>query len=156
MRLTALIKIVDRVVEYICKFMLVVQLVVVSGVVVGRYVFNVTPAWGEEMALFAMVWFGLLSASIGVRDDTHLCLSLFDDKLSKTAKQVRDAFVFLMIASFGLFLIVQGVKMIELTRNNSLPGMKISSSWLYAAIPVSGVAIIMQVIARVRKSYGCK
>ena len=71
--MTALIKIVDLVVEYICKFMLVVQLVVVSGVVIGRYVFSVTPAWGEEMALFAMVWFGLLSASIGVRDDTHLC-----------------------------------------------------------------------------------
>ena len=154
--MTALIKIVDLVVEYICKFMLVVQLVVVSGVVIGRYVFSVTPAWGEEVALFAMVWFGLLSASIGVRDDTHLCLSLFDDKLSETGKKIRDAFVFLMIASFGLFLVVQGINMIELTRNNSLPGMKISSSWLYSAIPISGVAIIVQVIARVRKSYGCK
>jgi TRAP-type transport system small permease protein len=152
----ALIRYVDIIVEYICKFMLLVQLIVVSGVVVGRFVFNVTPAWGEEMALFAMVWFGMLSASIGVREDSHLCLSLFEGKMSETAKKVRDGFVFLMIALFGLFLLVQGINMVELTRNNSLPGMKISSSWLYFAIPTAGVAIIMQVIARVRKSYGSK
>ena len=152
--MNALIRYVDIIVEYICKFMLLVQLVVVSGVVFGRFVLNVTPAWGEEMALFAMVWFGLLSASIGVREDSHLCLSLFEDRMSKRMKQVRDGFVFLAIASFGLFFLVQGFRMVELTQNNSLPGMKISSSWLYAAIPVSGFSIIIQVIARVRKNYG--
>ena len=152
--MNALIRYVDIIVEYICKFMLLVQLIVVSGVVFGRFVLNITPAWGEEMALFAMVWFGLLSASIGVREDSHLCLSLFEDKMSKRMKQVRDGFVFLAIASFGLFLLVQGFQMVELTQNNSLPGMKISSSWLYAAIPVSGFSIIIQVIARVRKNYG--
>lgn len=152
----ALIRIVDAIVDYVCKFMLLVQLIVVSGVVFGRYVFNVTPAWGEEMALFAMVWFGLLSASTGVRDDSHLCLSLFDDKLSAKGRKIQEAFVLLMIALFGLFLLVEGYNMVELTRNNSLPGMKISSSWLYAAIPASGAAIIIQVIARVRKNYGRK
>ena len=110
--MNALIRYVDVIVEYICKFMLLVQLIVVSGVVFGRFVLNVTPAWGEEMALFAMVWFGLLSASIGVREDSHLCLSLFEDRMSKRMKQVRDGFVFLAIASFGLFLLVQGFRMV--------------------------------------------
>ena len=154
--MAALIKIVDLLVDYVCKLMLLVQLIVVSGVVFGRYVLNVTPAWGEEMALFAMVWFGLLSASTGVRDDSHLCLSLFDDKMSDRAKKIRDAIVLFIIALFGLFLVVEGFNMVELTRNNSLPGMKISSSWLYASIPAAGFAIIIQTIARVRKYYGRK
>ena len=149
----ALIRFVDLIVEYVCKFMLLVQLIVVSGVVFGRYLVNVTPAWGEELALFAMVWFGLLSASIGVRDGSHLCLSFITDKLPEKGRQLIEGFVFLMIALFGLFLVVQGYNMVVLTQNNSLPGMKISSSWLYGAIPAAGVAILVQTFARVRKHY---
>ena len=152
----ALIKIVDKSVEYVCKFSLVVQLTVVSGVVFGRFVLNYTPAWGEEMALFAMVWFGLLSASTAVRDDSHLSLTFLDEKLPRRVKRLRDIVVLILIALFGLFFVVEGFNLVELTRNNSLPGMGISSSLLYAAIPVSGVAIIVQVIARARDCYGNK
>ena len=119
----ALIRIADKVVEYVCKVMLLIQLVVVSGVVFGRYVYSYSPAWGEELALFAMVWFGLLSASTRVRDDAHL---------------------------------VQGINLVDMTRNNSLPGMGISSSFLYASVPAAGLAIIIQLIARARDIYGHK
>lgn len=150
----ALIKAVDKTVEYVCKFMLVVQLVIVSGVVFGRYVFSYTPAWGEELALFAMVWFGLLSASTGVRNDSHLSLTFLDPMLSPATKKVRDTVVLLLIAAFGVFFIVEGYNLVDMTRNNSLPGMGISSSWLYASIPLAGFAIVVQVIARIRDCYG--
>ena len=57
MKLDAQISIVD----YVCKFMLLGQLVVLSGVAFGRYVSNMTPAWREEMTIFVLVLSQLLS-----------------------------------------------------------------------------------------------
>lgn len=150
----ALIKVADKVVEYVCKTMLLIQLVVVSGVVFGRYVYSYSPAWGEELALFAMVWFGLLSASTRVRDDAHLSLTFMDEYLPVKIRKIRDAIVMILIALFGFFLLVQGINLVDMTRNNSLPGMGISSSFLYASVPVAGLAIIIQIIARARDIYG--
>ena len=152
----ALIKIVDKAVEYVCKVMLLVQLIVVSGVVFGRYFYSYSPAWGEELALFAMVWFGLLSASTRVRDDAHLSLTFLDEYLPKRVMKARDIIVLVLIAAFGLFLVVEGLNLVELTSNNSLPGMGISSSLLYAAVPAAGFAIIVQIIARARDIHGNK
>ena len=151
-----LIKVADKTVEYVCKVMLVIQLLVVSGVVFGRYVFSYSPAWGEELALFAMVWLGLLSASTRVRDDSHLSLTFMDNYLPPRAVKIRDVLVMLATALFGLFLLIQGANLVDMTRNNTLPGMGISSSLLYAAVPVAGLAIVIQIIARLRDLYGSK
>ena len=151
-----LIKVADKTVEYVCKVMLVIQLLVVSGVVFGRYVFSYSPAWGEELALFAMVWLGLLSASTRVRDDSHLSLTFMDNYLPPRAIKIRDVLVMLATALFGLFLLIQGANLVDMTRNNTLPGMGISSSLLYAAVPVAGLAIVIQIIARLRDLYGSK
>ncbi len=150
----ALIRITDKVVEYICKIMLVIQLVVVSGVVFGRYLFSYSPAWGEELALFAMVWFGLLSASTRIRDHSHLALTFLDEYLPESVMKIRDHLVLGLIALFGLFFVIEGWNLVELTRNNTLPGMGISSSLLYASVPLAGLAIIIQIIARVRDLHG--
>lgn len=149
----ALIKAVDVCVDVVCKVMLVIQLVVVSGVVFGRYVFSYSPAWGEELALFAMVWFGLLSASVRVRDDSHLSLTFLDEYLPAGVRKVRDAVVLLLIALFGLFFVIEGSALVDMTRNNTLPGMGISSSLLYLAVPLAGVAILVQIVARFRDLY---
>ena len=151
-----LIKVADKTVEYVCKVMLVIQLLVVSGVVFGRYVFSYSPAWGEELALFAMVWLGLLSASTRVRDDSHLSLTFMDNYLPPRAIRIRNALVMLATALFGLFLLIQGANLVDMTRNNTLPGMGISSSFLYAAVPFAGLAIVIQLIARLRDIYGSK
>ena len=151
-----LIKVADKTVEYVCKVMVVIQLLVVSGVVFGRYVFSYSPAWGEELALFAMVWLGLLSASTRVRDDSHLSLTFMDNYLPPRAIKIRDVLVMLATALFGLFLLIQGANLVDMTRNNTLPGMGISSSILYAAVPVAGLAIVIQIIARLRDLYGSK
>ena len=62
----------------------------------------------------------------------------------------------LATALFGLCLLMQGANLVDMTRNNTLPGMGISSSILYAAVPVAGLAIVIQIIARLRDLYGSK
>jgi len=95
-------------VEIICKVMLSIQIVSVMIVVIGRYCFNHTPAWGEELTLFCLVWLSLLGAIIPLYEHKHLRMTSFDSKFSKKFLKISDFSINILIFGFslGLFLLV--------------------------------------------------
>ena len=141
----------DAAVEGFCKILLVALVLIVTWVVFGRYVLGQTPQWGEQLALMLMVWFGLLSASMAIRRGAHLKLAVLDLILpAKYLKPVHWFYIF-VAAAFALFLIWSGIKLVELTSANTLSGLNISSAWQYLAVPVSGLAILVQILDKARE-----
>ncbi|QOL80820.1 TRAP transporter small permease [Pseudooceanicola spongiae] len=67
---------VDRVMRGVALVFLVVMVLAISLQVVARYGFAAPPSWTEEAARYAMVWVGLLGASISFKAG-------FDPKLVK-------------------------------------------------------------------------
>lgn len=136
----------ENLVENGCKFLLGVQIVIVSWVVFGRYVLKTTPGWGEASALMAMVWFGLISASIGIRENAHIKITFLEKYFPPSWIQWSDRLNLILIFFFGIFMLVEGCKLTILTSLNILTGLNIPSSWLYASVPVAGLAIVVQTI----------
>lgn len=58
---------VDRILRLVALVFLVVMVLTITLQVVARYGFAAPPAWTEEAARYAMVWVGLLGASISFR-----------------------------------------------------------------------------------------
>ena len=58
---------VDRLLRWIALVSLVLMVAFIALQVVARYGFSAPPAWTEEAARYAMVWVGLLGASISFR-----------------------------------------------------------------------------------------
>lgn len=98
-----------------------------------------------------MVWFGLLSASMAIRRSAHLKLAVLD--LILPAKYLKPVhwFSIVVAAAFALFLIWSGIKLVELTSANTLSGLNISSGWQYLAVPVSGLAMLVQILDKARE-----
>lgn len=139
-------KVINNIIEFLSKSLLVLMTLVVSWVVFSRFFLARTPAWGEELALLCMVWFGFLSMAIGVRDNLHLSVNIFDRFLSKSAQNVMDWFSRFLILGFGWFMVVEGIKMSQVAAGNTMPGTKLSSAVLYAAVPVGGIGIIYYLV----------
>lgn len=133
----------------ITKIFLLFQVVITSYVVFGRFVLDKTPGWGEELSLLCMVWFSLLSASVAIKDDHHIRLSLVDMILPKKALRVLHGFTNFLIFCFGIFMIVGGIKLMILTKNYIMPGSGISSLWLYMSLPIAGFCIIFMLLGKV-------
>ncbi|HBF36219.1 MAG TPA: hypothetical protein DDW50_02745 [Firmicutes bacterium] len=140
----------ESLLENWCKFLLLVQIVIVAYVVFGRYVLKSTPGWGEASALMAMVWFGLMSASIGLRDDSHIKITFLEKYFSPVLIQWTDRLNLLLIFLFGIFMLVEGFKLTLLTSLNILTGLNIPSSWLYASVPATGLVIMLQTIHKIK------
>lgn len=58
---------VDRVLRVVAVFFLIVMVALICLQVLARYGFSAPPAWTEEAARYAMVWVGLLGASVAFK-----------------------------------------------------------------------------------------
>jgi TRAP-type C4-dicarboxylate transport system permease small subunit len=136
-------------VEVVCKVLMIIQVIAVSIVVIGRQVFSKTPAWGEEITLFALVWVSMLGSAILLKNDGHISVTAFDQWLPKKVIRVLDLISYLFLMFFAVMMVFYGFKLIELTSRNVLPALQIKSSWLYASVPISSIGMILILIEKI-------
>ena len=69
----------ERILMFICKLLLIGDIVVTCWSVAGRYIpFVNDPHWSEEIVLTFMVYMTVLSASIAIRKRAHILSHICD------------------------------------------------------------------------------
>lgn len=130
-----------------CKIVFIASICITSYVVFMRFVLSKTPRWGEQAILLCMVYMALISASLAIRTDKHLRVVLiqyaFPESIRAKAMGVLHALSQLMIFLFSLFMIVYGIQFTKLMSKSVLSGIPIAKSWLYAAVPVAGICMLL-------------
>ncbi len=131
---------------FICKLLLVADILITSMSVLGRYVsFVPDPSWSEEVVLTLMSYMAVLSAALAIRRGAHIRMTALDVYLPKKLLKMLDlvADVFIMVLAF-VMVIVGWKYAINIGSKGvyvSLP--KLSRFWMYFPIPVAGVAMII-------------
>ena len=131
-----------------CNIFLIVQVIVIVIGVIGRKIFNKSPGWSEPVALLSMVWFCLLSATLVIKDDRHIRVTVIDYFIPERVKKYVDIFNDIVITAFALFMVIEGVKLTQLSALSIIAGLNIKSSWLFAAVPVAGAAFLIALIEK--------
>lgn len=140
-----------RLINNICCIFLIVQICVISIVVFGRFVLNETPGWGEELSLFCMIYFSLLSVSLAIDDSRHIKMTLAEKYMPKKFNEFVRIFNYFIIFCIGSFMTIVGTDLTIFTRKGTTPGLHISNAYMYAAVPISGVAILVILIKKIYK-----
>lgn len=138
-----------NIIFYLCFGFLLIQILVLIYVVFGRYILRSTPRWGEQLALLCMVWFSLLSASLAVKENRHIKLTFINDILPLKIKKILEYIFFILKFLFALFMLLAGTELVILTLGSTIPGLGISTSWKYLAVPVTGLSLILMLIASI-------
>ena len=135
-----------KVVLFICKLLLVADILITSMSVLGRYVsFVPDPAWSEEIVLTLMSYMAVLSAALAIRRGAHIRMTALDVYLPKKLLKILDllADAFIMVLAFVMLIVgwqyatTLGAKASYI----SLP--KLSKFWMYFPIPIAGFAMII-------------
>lgn len=135
-----------RSIEFLSAMCLCGQVVIITIAVVGRYVFNRTPPWSEEIARVLMVWMSFLTASMAVKDDSHVRISVFDKIFGKIGMQIRNLIFTVINIIFSFVLFWEGAKLVFQTSRTKLPGSGLSSGVLYASICAGGLLMALMLI----------
>ena len=71
-----------KAVMVICKLLLIVDIIITTMSVIGRYVpFVPDPAWSEEVVLTCMSYMAVLSAALAIRRGAHIRMTALDTYL---------------------------------------------------------------------------
>ena len=76
---------------FICKLLLVIDILITCMSVAGRYIsFIPDPAWSEEVVLSCMAYMAVLSAALAIRRGAHIRMTALDSYLPKNLVKFLD------------------------------------------------------------------
>lgn len=81
-------EIIYKLIEFVSALCLCGQVIIISIAVIGRYIFSYTPTWSEEIARVLMVWMSFLTASMAIKDNSHVRISVFDKFFGEKALKI--------------------------------------------------------------------
>jgi TRAP-type transport system small permease protein len=132
-----------RLAELVMVSLATLMVILVSYQVFQRYVLHYTPPWSEELSVYLMIWFGIIGIAVGVRRNAHMALHFFADLMPSGVQNVLKYVRYLLILIYAGFLTAEGIKMVDLTMSQRSPAMGLPVGFVYLALPVSMVLIII-------------
>ncbi|SFB81973.1 TRAP transporter small permease [Butyrivibrio sp. YAB3001] len=135
-----------KTVLFICKLLLIADILITSMSVLGRYIpFIPDPSWSEEVVLTLMSYMAVLSAALAIRRGAHIRMTAFDIYLPKKLIKILDLLADIFIMGLAFVMLIVGWKYAKNIGSKgvyvSLP--KLSRFWMYFPIPVAGFAMII-------------
>lgn len=136
-----------KIVMFICKLLLIVDILVTSMAVCGRYIsFIPDPAWSEQVVLTCMVYMTVLSATLAIYTNSHIRMTVFDQYLPKKVVNTLDVIADLAVMILGIILLVKGIEVCQsplakFGKYESMPWL--SRVWMYVPIPLAGGSMII-------------
>lgn len=138
-----------KIIMFICKLLLIADILITSWSVAGRYIpFITDPHWSEEIILTFMVYMAVLSATLAIRKRSHIRMTAFDKYLPKIVINVLDLLADIAVLALGVVLVVEGFEVIKPTGNiakfakySSIPTL--SQIWMYLPVAIAGIGMIL-------------
>lgn len=142
-------RVIDAVVEAgAAALMACIAVLVICGVFY-RYVLVDPIVWTEEVARLCLVWVTFLGMYLAYRRGEHIVLTVLVDKLPAVVGRIVRLLVIALTAAFMIGLVYAGQHyvMAFLAARSPVAGIPLGA--IYAAIPVSGVLIVLAAAVRV-------
>jgi TRAP-type transport system small permease protein len=149
------IDVLARVAEFVMVVLMVAMVSLVTYQVFQRYVLEYTPPWSEELAVYLMIWFGIIGIPVGVRLNAHMSLHYFADKMPAWLQKGSAVVTHLMMLVYVGVLAYQGTQMVTLTMPQLSPAMGLPVGLVYLSLPVAavlmGIFILEQMVKVIAK-----
>ena len=135
-----------KVMLFICKVLLVADILITVYSITGRYVsFIPDSAWTEQMVLTLMSYMAVLSAALAIRNRSHIRMTAFDGRLPKGLVKTLDILNDLFVMVLAVVMVVIGwqyaISIGAVGTYTSMPWL--SRFWMYFPIPVAGIAMFV-------------
>lgn len=122
--------------------------------VVGRYIFNDTPTWAENLALLLVLFVTAFGLAVGVRDAGHIGLESLVVLLPEKWQHRIEILIHLLVGSFGALMVYGGWLWMAAKWDEKKPMLPVPDGIDYLPVVIAGVLIVIfsieHVIALVR------
>ena len=145
-RIRPLYDAVYKIVLFICKILLIADILITTYQVLGRYVpFIDDPAWTEETILTLMSYMAVLSAALAIRRGAHIRMTALDRYLPEGLLKILDILADVAVLGLAVIMMVQGwAYAINIGSKGTYVSMTwLSRFWMYFPVCIAGIAMIV-------------
>lgn len=137
-------KYMDKTLEIICLVLFSLMVLVGTYQIVTRYVFSRPSTVSEELLTYAFTWLALFAAALVFGKREHMRMSYFADKFKGRARLILSLIAEVLVTAFAaLVLIYGGISITRLTATQITASLGVPMSYVYAALPVSGILTVI-------------
>ena len=136
-------------VKFVGFLLLSVMTAIIVLQVFYRYVLSSSLSWSEESARYIFIWIVMLGASMGVKEGFHVSVTILKERLPGRIKGGVDMLFAFIMGIMAAAMVVYGWDIANTVAIQHSPAMRISMFWVYLSIPVSGLLIIVHLLARI-------
>lgn len=149
----ALAAFVDRIIEAILAALMAVMTGIVFAGVVYRYALNSPLGWTEEVGKYCLIWASLLGTYIAVRRMENIRVDAIYNRMSAATRRVMRVLSHLVMATFLMVLVYEGVRYSRAFVSTLSPMMDIPLGWVYAVLPLSAALMLVATLAQLTAEF---
>lgn len=123
--------------------LLMALILCVQWQVVGRYVFNDTPTWAENLALLIVLFVTAFGVAVGVRDAGHIGLESLVVLLPEKWQRRIAYLVHLLVGLFGALMVHGGWLWATLKWNEKKAMLPVPDGIDYVPLVIAGALIVL-------------
>ena len=135
-------RVVKKINEVILIFVFIVMFIMVFSTVIGRYFFNLTYYWVDEIARFLMISIAFFGFGLAMRYGNHASFSVVQDVLPDKARKVLRFIVLLIILGFMAFFCYLGWRYAMMNWENRTEALRWRNGLWYLMIPIGSFLFI--------------
>lgn len=152
--LTAIKKICDRILIYICIICCAAMVLLVTWQVTSRFVLGDPSAISEEAARIAFVWMGLFASALLYGEKGHMNISFLPDHFGVVGHELLIIFSEICTFVMAVWVLVYGGYIVS---GNAMGQVNSAMTWLkvgviYSVIPISGAFVVFYAVYNILQS----
>ncbi|MCP5112161.1 MAG: TRAP transporter small permease subunit, partial [bacterium] len=89
------------------------------------------------------IWLSMLGASLAVERRSHFGFDQAVRRLSPSRRRWARLSAKALVAAVSLLLVISGLALVRLALGQHSPALDVPMAWVYAAVPVSGVLMLL-------------
>jgi C4-dicarboxylate transporter DctQ subunit len=146
--MSALKLIINNIERTICVVFMIVDLILLSIQVIGRYVFNSSPAWTEELARYFFIWIIFIGAGYTAQNVGHIAMDAINKLYPKAVRNYAYVAGLLAIIAGSLYIAVISFDytMGLFAQNRVSMTTGIQMGFVYLAIPLGMLSVAIRTL----------
>jgi TRAP-type C4-dicarboxylate transport system permease small subunit len=117
-----------------------------------RFVLGEPLQWTEEMTLALFVWFTFLGASVVEKENGHVGIEYFVERLNPSLKKISMLFREILLTFISLFVFVYlGSQLTAQAASRLTPVLRVSYIYIDIAVVLCGIFSAIHIISRISK-----
>lgn len=146
-------KIYDNLEEIIGSTLFAVMLIILAVQTLSRQGIGVPLVWSEELAKLLFIYAGYLGIVASIKDNSHVAIDVFVNKLPQKAQRWVYVFNNLLILAALITIFYISFTIMERQEHLTMVTLQISYVYMYAALPILTGLMIYRLVERLIKDW---